>query len=176
MAKSNFPSNVSRRDFNKAVEAVEEGTKLKINRVSERNGYLHCPLCGSKVKYLAGSTTISIHNSSMDKNSQCEISTIEVEVRNFSSPKNSSNTLSRSKKSNFTKKRSKVNGYQPRRPIRDFDDIDELNGIKRRSHWKEEFGYIAHDSWGQDYLGQENGKNSVRARSGGHVEGNRQRF
>lgn len=44
-----------------------------------------------------------------------------------------------------------------------------------RKSWRDEYAIIGEDSWGNDYLGDEGGERSVRARRGGRADGNRGR-
>ena len=46
----------------------------------------------------------------------------------------------------------------------------------RRTHWRDEYAIKGEDSWGIDDLGEEGGKISVRARSGGKVESRRTKY
>ena len=43
----------------------------------------------------------------------------------------------------------------------------------KRTSWRDEYAIIGEDSWGNDYLGNEGGEYSVRARRGGRADGNR---
>lgn len=44
-----------------------------------------------------------------------------------------------------------------------------------RTSWRDDYATIGEDSWGNDYLGNEGGENSVRAHRGGRADGNRRR-